>query len=261
MITNKKLVISHNHWEFYHFAKAISYGDRRPPQCVRAGPKQNKLENRKLSFRRSKKNLRRLVNTNAKTINGPNGEKYTFKFLTLTFKEELQDIKKANYLFKKFIQRFSYHIYKKENKLMYVAVIEFQKRGAIHYHLILFNIPYTKAKIINKIWSRTCEGGVHIKKIDNVQNIGSYICKYMSKNLDDARLCGEKAYFTSRNLEKPKIICDWKFIEIIEEMLPEKDKLYEMDFDSKFCGKSTYALYNLTDNQKIKNQALAFLRL
>jgi len=44
-------------------------------------------------------------------------------------------------------------------------------------------------------------------------------------------------------------------------MLPEKDKLYEMDFDSKFCGKSTYALYNLTDNQKIKNQALAFLRL
>lgn len=257
MITDKKLVICHNHWEFYDFGKPVCYGSKKS-SYTRTGHKENKLENRILSFQRTKKNLRRLINTNTKKCLGSNGEFYTFKFLTLTFKKNIQNIQESNYLFKKFIQKFNYCLYGKINKIKYVAVIEFQKRGAIHYHIIFFNIPYIENKKISKIWGH---GSIKIKKIYNIKDMGSYVCKYMTKNSDDPRLCGEKAYFTSRNLEKPKVVCDWKYIEIVKDFLSKESKIYETTFDSKYCGKSTYTLYNLTNDQKSKRQALAFLKL
>lgn len=261
MITNRKLVICHDHWEFYKFGKFMFCGQQPMKNRAKPGPKENKLENRLLSFQRAKRNLRRLINTNAKTCYGSNGEPYTFKFLTLTFKENLQDIKRANYFFKKFIQRFSYYIYKEINKLKYATVIEFQKRGTIHYHLIIFNIPYIDGSTIGRIWSKDYKGNIYVQKIDTIQDVGSYVCKYMSKKFDDPRLCGEKAYFTSRNLEKPIIILHLETVSTVKEILSEKNKVYEKEFENEFCGKSTYTLYNLKDDQNTKNQALAFLSL
>ena len=37
-----------------------------------------------------------------------------------------------------------------------------------------------------------------------VDNVGRYICGYMNKKLDDVRLRGKKAYFTSRNIIRPR---------------------------------------------------------
>jgi hypothetical protein len=53
-------------------------------------------------------------------------------FTTLTFRENLHNIKEANYEFLKFIKRVKY----KFGDFKYLAVIEFQDRGAIHYHMI-----------------------------------------------------------------------------------------------------------------------------
>jgi hypothetical protein len=223
--------------------------------------KENKIENRKISFYRSKRNLRWLINTNTKNTYGPNGEKCTFKFLTLTFKENIKDITQANYIFKKFIQRLSYYTYKKENILKYATVIEFQKRGAIHYHVIIFNMPYVSAIKISKIWNLKNRGSIHIKKIDDIKNAGSYICKYMSKNMDDSRLCGKKAYFTSRNLEKPEVFYVKKEITLIEKTLNKKYKLYETEFENKYCGKSKIVIYDLSKNKDLKKHALDFLQV
>ncbi|WP_342504430.1 hypothetical protein [Lysinibacillus sp. FSL L8-0126] len=85
-------------------------------------------------------------------------------FLTLTFKENIQDITSCNYEFMKFIKRLNYKIYKtKKATLKYLAVWELQKRGAIHYHILLFSIskiPYTE---LSKLWKF---GSVNIKKVD-----------------------------------------------------------------------------------------------
>ena len=51
------------------------------------------------------------------------------KFLTLTFADNKTDVKACNILFKAFIRKLKRY---KEN-LKYLAVIEFQERGAVHY--------------------------------------------------------------------------------------------------------------------------------
>jgi len=264
MLTNKKLVVSNNIWEFYEYGKGMKLGSRGPSQNYpRNGKKENKLENRQLSISRSRKNLRWLINTNTKVNYDKNGREVTFKFLTLTFKKNIQDIEQSNYLFKKFIQRLSYHVYKKENILKYAVVIEFQKRGAIHYHIIIFNMPYVLALTINEIWKvgSQGQGSIKIEKIYNIQNAGSYICKYMSKDMADPRLCGKKAYFTSRNLEKPKTFYYWRDIQLIKYLLDDKSKLYEREFENKYCGKSKLTVYDVSKNEDFKRQALAYLGL
>ena len=145
---------------------------------------------------------------------------------------------------------------------MYAVVIEFQKRGAIHYHAIIFNIPYVHAPTIGKIWNVGCKGSVHIEKIDDMHDVGSYVCKYMTKSSDDPRLCGQKAYFTSKNLEKPKTVLYFMLVNVLRNtFFGDKEKTFESNFENKYCGKGTYTLYNLTHDQELKKQALAFLRL
>ena len=65
------------------------------------------------------------------------------KFLTLTFRENIQDITITNKEFKYFIQRLNYYLYQtKVQTLKYIATWEKQKRGAIHYHVIFFDFPF-----------------------------------------------------------------------------------------------------------------------
>lgn len=121
------------------------------------------------------------------------------KFLTLTFAENRTDIQECNVLFKAFIRKLKN---KYNNNLKYLAVIEFQKRGAVHYHVLL-TIPYIPQSVLQKLWGN---GFVFINAIEHVDNIGAYILKYITKDNKDKRLMGQKAYLTSRNLTKPSEI-------------------------------------------------------
>ena len=84
--------------------------------------KEKEKKRSKKSNQRSKKNIRNWVNSNPQ-LN---------YFLTLTFAENEQDVEFANYEFKKFVKKIKYYI----PSFQYVGVLEFQKRGAIHYHLV-----------------------------------------------------------------------------------------------------------------------------
>lgn len=96
------------------------------------------------------------------------------KFMTLTFKENIQDITYTNYEFNKFIKRLNFYLYhEKKQKLKYLAVWENQKRGAIHYHIIFFDFPFIKTKDLQEIWGH---GFVKINKID-VDSKERKICK------------------------------------------------------------------------------------
>ncbi len=125
------------------------------------------------------------------------------KFVTLTFRDNIQDIAVTNREFKNFIQRLNYYIYQTKTQLLkYIATWEKQKRGAIHYHVIFFDFPYVSKEKIQKLWSH---GFVKINRIDvdSKENRGRYLSKYFSKDLE-LKEHKKKAFFKSQNLQMPK---------------------------------------------------------
>lgn len=211
-------------------------------------------DSRERSLKRAKANLRRLINANV----GQYGKEFTAKFLTLTFKENIQDIKQANYEFQKFIKRLNYKLYgTKKANLKYTTVVEFQKRGAIHYHTIIYNMPYLKANEIYNIWGN---GFIKINNIDDVDNVGAYVGEYLGqaekgqgKNIKDDRLRGQKSYFSSRGLFKPVEITDKKIVEQVATALLNKKPTFSATYENEHLGNITYKQYNLKKmNSKVE---------
>lgn len=262
MLTHTKIVKSGNIVEVYEFAKAIKYGKMDEPRGKRIEKNLDmndplirmvKLESRKRSAQHSKSALKQIINANTEQWKDQNGRSFRPIFLTLTFAENMTDIKKANRIFSKFKQRLDYEITGiKKSYLKYVGVIEFQKRGAVHYHVLIFNLPFMESIYdkMNKIWG---EGFVIVKSIDQVKNIASYMCKYMTKNNDDERLCGEKTYFTSRGLKKPVTTFDWQIIKTILNFIPSYIEPYEKEIENEMCKKILYRRYDLSGNEEVKN--------
>jgi len=207
---------------------------------------ENYEEHRKQVLQRAKRDLRRLINAN----HGQYGDQFTSKFLTLTFGDLITDVKEANYEFQKFIKRLNYLVFNtKKANLKYNAVIEFQKRGAIHYHVIIYNMPFTKQKIIEETWGN---GFIKINKIDDVDNVGAYVAEYLGnaekgqgKDVFDDRLQGKKSYFSSRGLYKPIEITDKKIVEQVATALPSENLTYSATFENEHLGNIIYKQYNL----------------
>lgn len=164
-----------------------------------------KRENQIRSIRRTTKRIRTLANANY--VPGRSS------FLTLTFKENLTDYDVAFSYWDLFKKRVEYKI---KQKLQYLGVVEFQTkyyeetgRRAIHFHICLFNVDYLDQQWLYETWNKvTTGGGVNIKALKEVDNIGAYLTHYLGKDLD-AQLrfeeyTGKKRYFQSRNLKEPE---------------------------------------------------------
>jgi len=124
---------------------------------------------------------------------------YKVIFLTLTISENLSDLKQANYLFSSFIKRLSYY---SEKKLKYIAIPEFQERGAVHYHVMFFNLPFIHYETLQDIWGH---GYIRVELGRNIKNIAAYMTKYLSKDILDQRLRGHRILLTSKGLKKSTV--------------------------------------------------------
>lgn len=212
----------------------------------------NYEEHRKQVLSRAKRDLRRLINSNV----GMYGDQYTTKFLTLTFGENITVLDQANSEFTKFIKRLNYKVFKtKKAQLKYNVVIEFQERGAIHYHVIFYNMPYVKQIDIMQLWGN---GIIDIRKVDEIDNVGAYVSEYLGdpqkeqgKQEGDSRLEGRKSYFSSRGLYKPIEITDKKMVEVVLATLPNEKLTYSAEFNNEYLGDISYKQYNL-NNVKYK---------
>lgn len=173
------------------------------PPCRKTDLKKIELKN----IKRSRICLSNLVKCNVECFK---------TFITLTFSNEnninLNDVADCN----KNFNIWRTYIKRLFPDFKYVCVPEFQKRGAVHYHL-LTNIDYdsnllsTERKIWNKKEKRYKIGkdvvgwkyGINMAiKLENINVIG-YITKYLNKDIDD-RLFGRRRYFYSQNLNTPK---------------------------------------------------------
>mgnify|MGYP000241990373 FL=1 len=152
-------------------------------------------------------------------------------FLTLTFRKNIQDIERANREFTLFIKRLKRYL--KNQQLKYIATWELQQRGAIHYHLVLFSVPYIKNDKLSELWGN---GFIKINKIKETvktEAVGVYITKYFVKDLDK-KANQKKAYFSSRNLIKPKETKKKLDFDTINDIITdEEDLLYIKNFTAK----------------------------
>lgn len=221
----------------------------RAPDTKSRGQPNEQLKNnsRVLTTKRARSKLRRTISANVCRWYDQAGEPIKPKFLTLTFKENIKEFEQANYEFTKFIQRLNENLSGRKSKanLKYLVVPEFQKRGAIHYHVIFFNLPYIAAAKLKGIWR---QGFIKINAIDEVDNVGAYISKYMGKNNDDERLQGKKCFWGSRGLleplEKRLLGVEGKReVEMLEQtLLPFKT--FQSAFEHLELGLISYTQYN-----------------
>lgn len=152
---------------------------------------------------RSKIQLQRLVKSN---------ENIFKTFITLTFAYNIQDISQANKKFKNWKDTLNKYLKKQKKEFSYVCVPEFQKRGAVHYHLLTnLDIKENSDVIIPqkgkknqydvKYWKNGFSSVFEVKDM----NVVGYITKYMTKDIDN-RLWGKRRYLYSLNLKQPSVI-------------------------------------------------------
>ncbi|PLX69963.1 MAG: Rep protein [Denitrovibrio sp.] len=232
---NERIIISGNVIEYYSYGKTQYKGKRGRSGRDKVAEACNKEKNRQVTLMRAKQAIMRTVNANI----GRYGDA-TPKFVTLTFKDNLKELEIANNEFKKFKQRLQYKV---KVDLAYICVPEFQKRGAVHYHVIFFNLIYIDAMSLREIWRN---GFIKINKIDNVVNVGVYVAKYLNKDKVDSRLVGKKCYFTSRGLYKSEVIEDAALINQILDYVSGLKCTYETEFENEHVGLCLYKQYNTT---------------
>lgn len=190
----------------------------------------NTLTDRQNNQHKARNNLRRLITANFDANS---------KFITLTFADNITDVKKANKEFKKFIQRLRY---KYGNEFKYAAVIQFQERGAVHYHM-MSDLPYIPHSQMQEIWRN---GFVYLNKITHVDNVGAYMIRYMGKEMTDTRLMGQKSYMTSKNLVRPVEFIGDAADEVLKKLnLDDKKRVYASSYTNEHLGLSLYKQFNL----------------
>lgn len=205
------------------------------------------------SVYRSRKSLKRLLNANAGMYFKQNGESFMPVFITLTFRENMAVIKPANRIYSKFIQRFNHFLFcEKKSRLKYIVTIEFQKRGAVHYHAIFFNLPYREnIKLdVERLWG---EGFVKVKAIYDMKDVGNYVMKYITKKHFDYRLVGKKCYFSSRNLFKPIEIRESEKVIAFMNLVPLIKKYEKLVPASAYGQTYLYEKYEAEDFNAVRS--------
>ena len=222
---NKRIVCSGNILEIYEYEKPVAKGfvAKKPGRGNSLYTSdEDKADNRAKIAQRAKTTVRRYANANPQLT----------KFLTLTFAENITDLEYARYEFDKFVKRAKTRF----PHFQYIEVVEFQKRGAIHFH-VLCNLPYVNVNEFASVWKN---GFVKINRIDNVDNVGAYITKYMTKDNVDARLIGKKCYTMSKGLNEPREYTNEADIEQVLEELENVKRIHIFEFQTEHFGVVQY---------------------
>jgi len=121
-------------------------------------------------------------------------------FVTITYKENMCDLKTAKKDFKDFILRLNYET---KEKSKYICIPERQERGAIHFHCLFFGLPWRPLETFKAIWPH---GDARFERSKQLRSIASYVSKYVTKQTFDFPK-GTRILMRSRNLVIPtKII-------------------------------------------------------
>jgi len=188
------------------------------------------------SARRTELAFRRLILANL-------GEYQCPVLVTLTYAELKTDIDSAREDFRNFQKRAG-RIFK---GWKYIAVPEFQKRGAVHFHAMCWGIPESvvrherSTRLVAELWGH---GFVDLKLTDGSFKLAYYLAKYLGKAHVDSRLFGKRAYSASKNIERPQVVTHVQEWALLQELdLSTDDLLRQREFETTMLGKGRFRLY------------------
>lgn len=99
-----------------------------------------------------------------------------WRWITLTYAENMTDQKKLYNDFKNFLRKLKpFYSFNR-----YIICVEPQRRGAWHIHLLLgfpTEAPFIPNDILAQTWGH---GFVKARKLDNVDNVGAYLTAYLA---------------------------------------------------------------------------------
>lgn len=252
-----KVIQSGNITEIYSYQEGITIGLKGNNGSSGAGGNMTQEEKQLREKDNLRRSLGRTVQTLRRTINANINEwgKEKPKFMTLTFKENVLDHEVANKEFREFIKRLSRRIFKKQSGLKYTCVVERQTRGAIHYHVLFYNLPYIKFEELLKVWENGKEQrGLRINAIESIDNVGAYVVKYIEKDIQamkngydtktgkSAKEKNKKLFFQSRGLIKPteRALSAKEVAELERQLIDENAVVFEAQHENEHVGKMTY---------------------
>lgn len=148
---------------------------------------------------RSRLSMQRIIQANFSTW---------LSFITLTFKDNILSLNEAH----KYLNIFLTKIRKIKKDFKYLIVPEFQKRGAVHYHILSnLSIENDYNIIVKQKNNNYCYdilqweyGFSSVFQFPDNFNIVGYLTKYLSKDIDD-RYYSKKRYYNSHNLKLPSV--------------------------------------------------------
>lgn len=259
-----KFVQSGNLIEVYEYEKEPIQRQNTVQRRVKRGAYQTTFRSAQ-SLRRARQNFFRLVGANLV------GDDYP-AFFTFTMLEVV-GIEEGYRRFNEFVRRFRSVF---GSKPKYIAVPEFQERGAVHFHVlvwglssyeILKSIGAHKKKVrrriaewlvdnkfgiddvspdyrIQNLWGH---GFVDCIPTDGSPRLAGYFAKYMYKSMQDERLLGKKAYSASRNILRSVSISSSSPVALSYslDLLVDKPLDSFSEFTSMYLGRCHYKRYRL----------------
>jgi len=253
-----KLIKSGDIIEIYEYERPVVYNGRKRgriqdsldlPSVSVCGSdferqKEQKIARRKANIRNTVLAFKRLVLTNLGRDSKP-------LFVSLTYSSLVEEIgqgrKDFNAFAKNLRNRFG-------QQIRYICVPEWQKRGAIHFHTLIWGLPSglvrteRRTRLVASLWGK---GFVDIRETDGHAKIASYLSKYMSKVFTDERLLNKKAYIASQNIKRPlvdrnPIMLMYKYGGLLD--IPDLSTARlakEAEYMTQWLGKASYKRYEL----------------
>jgi len=115
-------------------------------------------------------------------------------FLTLTYGPEFPLPQQAKQNMRSMLERLRRYAPKSSG----IWVLEFQKRGAPHFHFVLANLPYIEKKMLQNWWGEIIDFEDPFTRIEAVKSrrVTRYIAKYVSKGQKESEggACSYEAY-------------------------------------------------------------------
>jgi len=222
--------------ELYEYQYDLPNTVRSFRQCSRY-PRVKRVDRRQDNIKRLRREFVRLVRANLDGRGSP-------AFVTLTF-SGVVGVEKAWACFHSYCRRLR-RVGGRD--FVYVAVIEFQKRGSVHFHVLYWGLDEyvnneRSTRRFQHLWGY---GYVDCFFTDGNPKLAGYTAKYMSKAVFDSRLCGKRAYNTSRNVLRP-VRTSLKVARAFLDELVGVDNFpcIDKEFDTQWLGKGRYRFYNL----------------
>jgi hypothetical protein len=241
-----RVIVAGDQAEFFLYEKPFYYdfiGKGGQPRLV--SDEEQKKKNLASSWSRARGMIKRLVLANFNKWEKEDDKLYLARLITFTFAENVQDLDYTHKEMMLFLKRMNYELFKtKKSTLKYLGVTEFQERGAVHYHIVFFNLPWINRiyDVFSKVWGH---GFILVSPIGKAEGAARYVTKYITKASSDERLIHRKKYLRSRNLKKFKVYKNQPNVAQMRQMASKTEFVYRKEFDHEKLGKTLYEIFKV----------------